>query len=392
MDTAVKKTPELSGRARKVSPFLVMDMLREATRLEAAGSRIIHMEAGQPSGPAPALAVEAARAALGGGAIGYTESTGIAPLRERISEYYRKTHGCEVPASRIIVTTGSSAGFVLAFLAAFDPGARVGLASPGYPAYRNILTGLDLEPVDIKTTAATRWSPVPGDLDTLAARGAPLDGMLVASPANPTGTMMSRAALKDLAAACARRGTWFISDEIYHGLTYTMAPATALEFSSDVIVINSFSKYYCMTGWRIGWMVVPEHLVRAIECLSQNLYISAPTLSQVAACAAFDAGDELEERKAVYAGNRELLLDGLGGPGLGDVTPVDGAFYIYTDVSRLTSDSREFARRMLKETGIAMTPGADFDTVRGHRHLRMSFAGARCEIEDALRRLKVWLK
>lgn len=380
-----------SRRASGVAPFLAMDMMREAGTLAAAGAHILHMEVGQPSGPPPRRVVEAAQKALRSDKIGYTEARGLLALRERIAAHYHETYDVSVDPEQVIVTTGSSGSFVLAFLAAFDTGARVALTSPGYPAYRNIFNALGIEVVDMETSAADRWAPRADAVYDLVAHGG-LDGMLVASPANPTGTMLMPGTLAALASTCAENRVWFISDEIYHGLEYAVPKATALTTNPDSIVINSFSKYYCMTGWRIGWMIVPPSLVRTAEVLSQSLYISAPTLSQHAAIAAFDATDELEERKSVYAGNREYLLDALPGIGIEDFSPVDGAFYIYADVGRFTNDSFAFAQKMLGEIGVAMTPGADFDPERGHRYLRMSFAGSRTEMEGAVNRLKDWLK
>ncbi len=386
-----ESTMKPSRRSSGVAPFLVMDMLRQATRLRAAGNDIVHMEAGQPSGSAPRKVIEAAKKALHDETIGYTESLGLPALRERIARYYADTHGVAVDPGRVVITTGSSGSFVLAFLAAFDAGDRVGLTSPGYPAYRNIFNALDVEVADIETSAATRWAPTVESIVDLADHGG-LNGLLVASPANPTGTMLKPETLAALAGVCRERGIWFISDEIYHGLHYTMQPATALSTNPDAIVINSFSKYYCMTGWRIGWMVVPECLARVCEVLSQSLYISAPTLSQIAAVAAFDATDELEQRKAQYAANREFLLDALPGIGIDDFSPVDGAFYIYADVGRFTNDSFAFAQKALAETGVALTPGADFDPERGHRYIRISFAGAHEQMRQGIDRLGRWLK
>ncbi len=387
----MSRFPHASTRAGTVAPFLAMDMLRQAAALAAGGEDIVHMEIGQPSGPPPRLVVEAARHALATDNIGYTEAKGLPALRERIARHYVDAYGVDVDPAQIIITTGSSGSFVLAFLAAFDTGARVGLTSPGYPAYRNIFNALGIEIADIATTTADRWAPTAQAVRNLAS-GAGLDGLLVASPANPTGTMLMPEVLAALADTCADRDIWFISDEIYHGLDYAVPKATALTTNRDAIVINSFSKYYCMTGWRIGWMIVPPSLVRTAEILAQSLYISAPTLSQHAAIAAFDATEELEQRKSQYADNRAFLLDALPSIGVDEFSPVDGAFYIYADVGRFTNDSFAFAQRMLKETGVAMTPGADFDTERGHRYIRMSFAGSRAEMEQAVRRLKNWLK
>jgi aspartate/methionine/tyrosine aminotransferase len=375
-----------SKRAEAVKPFLAMDMMAQAGRLERAGTDIVHMEVGQPSGGPAMKVIEAAHQALKTQRLGYTDALGIPALRQRISEHYKQTYNVDVSPDRIVVTTGSSAGFVLAFTACFDHGARVGLAAPGYPAYRNILTGTGLETVDIVTTAQSRWAPSIKD-----ATESDLDGLLVASPANPTGTMLPPDDLNKLVLACKKAGVRFISDEIYHGLTFGQPQATALQYDPDAIVINSFSKYYCMTGWRIGWMVVPEHLVRAMECLSQNLYISTPAISQFAALASFDAIEELEARKTVYAENREYLMNALPAIGIDQFTPVDGAFYIYADISKFTNNSLEFTTRMLNEAGVAATTGLDFDPYDGARHMRLSFAGSPRDMRQAVRRMKSWL-
>lgn len=383
-------TPPEPSRRSEVAPFLAMDMLREANAREADGEHVVHMEVGQPAGPPPAQVVEAASAALAAGNIGYTEALGIPALRARIARHYGEAYGLDVVPSRVVVTIGSSAGFILSFLAAFEHGARLALPVPGYPAYDNILTALGIEPVHIHTTADSRWAPTPEHIARAAGEGA-LAGLLVASPANPTGTMIDAAALERLCGECADRGMWFVSDEIYHRLSYSLDEACALSFNDDAIIVNSFSKYYCMTGWRIGWLVVPERLVRPMERLAQNLFISAPALSQHAALAAFDASEELNARRAVYARNRELLLERLPELGFTEFTPVDGAFYIYANVSGFANDSSDFARRMLAEIGVAVTPGADFDADNGHRYVRFSFAGSTDEMEEAVKRLKSWL-
>ncbi|WP_299567626.1 aminotransferase class I/II-fold pyridoxal phosphate-dependent enzyme [Enterovirga sp.] len=367
-----------------------MDVLAAAAERERAGHDIIHMEVGQPSAPAPRLVREAARAALEDGRIGYTEALGLRPLRERIARHYRDSYGVTVTPERVVVTTGSSAGFVLSFLALFDPGARVAISAPGYPAYRNILEALDLEPVPVRLRAEEGWQLTASSLAALH-EDRPLAGILAMSPANPSGTMIGREALASLGAFCRQRGLWFVSDEIYHGLTYGEAAETALRHDDDAVVINSFSKYYCMTGWRIGWAVVPERLVRPLERLAQNLYISPPYLSQVAALAAFDATAELEGVKAEYARARDILLSELPGLGIGEMHPADGAFYVYADVARLTNDSVAFCRRMLEEAGVATTPGLDFDPDEGGHHLRLSFAGGEAVCREAVRRLRGWL-
>ena len=379
------------SRRSDVAPFIAMDVLAEAARLEAQGRKIIHMEVGQPSAPAPRAALDMARKALDHGRLGYTEALGIRPLREALAAHYRTTYGVDVPVERIMATTGSSAGFNLAFLAAFDPGDRIVLTAPGYPAYRNILKALGLVAVEIEVGEETRWSLTPAHLEEAQKEG-PVKGVLVASPANPTGTMMTADALEDLIRYCDEAGIWFISDEIYHGLCYDGEEKTALETSQNVIIVNSFSKYYCMTGWRIGWLVLPEQLVRPTERIAQSLYISPPELSQIAAGAALNSVQELEAVKAGYAANRALLLDGLPKIGLDKLLPVDGAFYIYADISRFSSDSLDFARRMLHEAGVAATPGVDFDPVHGHEFLRFSFAGAHDDMKLALEKLRGFLK
>jgi aspartate/methionine/tyrosine aminotransferase len=311
-------------------------------------------------------------------------------LRERIARYYQDRYHANVPPERVVVTAGSSAGFVLAFLAVLDPGDTLLLPSPGYPCYRQILKALGVRPVLLETGAAARWMPVAGDLDRYASES-PV-GLLVASPNNPTGTMASATRLAELADACRRRGLWLISDEIYHGLEYEESAHTALAYWDAAITINSFSKYFSMTGWRIGWLVAPEELVRPMERLAQNLYISPPAISQVAALGAFAGIEELEAIKAGYTANRALLLNEPPAAGLTSILPADGAFYLYADVSRLTSDSAAFAQSMLKEINVAITPGIDFDPIRGHRFVRLSYAGPHGAIREAAARIKAWLK
>ena len=390
-----KKPPvpslSLARRLDRVAPFLAMDVLAAAAAKERRGDSVIHMEVGQPSAPAPRAAREAAKAALDDGRIGYTEALGIAPLRERIARHYREAYGVSLAPERVIVTTGSSAGFVLAFLSLFDPGDRVAITAPGYPAYRNILAALDLAPVVIPLTKAEGWI-MTAEAVAGAHREAPLAGVLAMSPANPSGTMIGAAALARLGETCRDLGLWFVSDEIYHGLTYAAPAATALAFDDDAVAINSFSKYYCMTGWRVGWIVVPQSLVRPIERLAQNLYISPPYLSQVAALAAFDGRDELEVVREGYARNRAMLLEELPRLGLTDMHPVDGAFYVYADVARFTNNSIAFSGRMLAEAGVAATPGVDFDPIEGSHYLRFSFAGSEDDCREAVRRLATWLR
>jgi aspartate/methionine/tyrosine aminotransferase len=374
-----------------VPPFMVMDVVASAARLEAQGRRIIHMEVGQPAAGAPATAIAAAHAALSSASLGYTETLGIASLRRRIARAYAEWHGLDIDPGRIVVTTGSSAGFILAFLAAFEAGDRVAMALPGYPPYRHILTALGCEPVGIETNASTRWSMTS---ETLLAhhRASPLKGVVVGSPANPSGTMMTAAALADLIRCAEDAGIIVISDEIYHGLDYAFAAECAARISPDVIIVNSFSKYFCMTGWRIGWMVVPRPLVRAVERLQQNFAISVPTLAQIAAEAAFEGRAELEDVRRGYEENRRILLDGLPRAGLDSFLPPDGAFYLYADVSRFSTDSFALATRMLEEAGVAATPGVDFDPLRGKNFLRLCYAGGREEMREAVERIGNWLR
>ena len=374
-----------------VPPFMVMDVMAAAARIEAAGGRVIHMEVGQPAAPAPSTAIAAARAALAAGRIGYTETMGIPSLRARIARHYADAYGVPVDPARVIVTTGSSGGFILAFLALFEPGDRVAVALPGYPPYRHILTALGCEPVPIETTQATRWTITP-EMLIAAHRKTPLKGVLIGSPANPTGTMMAAQALRDLIDVAEGEGMRFISDEIYHGLDYAFAAETAARLSDNAVIINSFSKYFCMTGWRIGWMVAPERLIRPIERLQGNLAISVPTLSQIAAQAAFDGRAEMEAVKHGYEENRRILLDGLPKAGLDKILPVDGAFYLYADVSRFGDDSFAFAKRMLEETHVAATPGVDFDPLRGKHFIRFCYAGSAAEMHEAVERIGAWLR
>ncbi len=372
-----------------VPPFIVMDVMQAAADREASGQQVLHLEVGQPGTPAPKGVLDAARRALEADRIGYTVAPGIRSLRQRISEHYKAAYGVDVDPDRVAVTTGSSSGFLLAFLAAFDVGDRVALAAPGYPAYRNILQALGIDAVLLPTTAAERYQPSPASLAAVEGR---LDGLIVASPSNPTGTMLAQPQLKALVEACQAGGIRLVSDEIYHGISYGNRATSVLEQCQDAIVINSFSKYYSMTGWRLGWMILPEDLCRPVECLAQNLYISPPTLSQIAAEAAFDCGEELDGHVARYARNRARLLDGLPQAGFADLAPADGAFYLYADVSRLTNDSQAFCRRVLHELGIAITPGVDFDPERGNRFVRFSFAGPEAVIEEAVDKLIAWRK
>ena len=370
-----------------VPPFIVMDVLRDALALEAGGRKIIHLEVGQPSTGIPQGAVASLTRALREDVLGYTMASGIVPLRERIAAHYRKTDGIDLDPARVFITTGSSAAFTLAFLTAFEAGDRVALASPGYPAYRHILKSLGVIPELIPVDASTHYAPTP---DHLKAMPMLPDGLIVASPANPTGSVIAPPEFKALAGFCHDNGIRLISDEIYHGITFGTKATSAAACSDSAIIINSFSKYFSMTGWRLGWLVAPPQLQRALECLAQNMFISAPTISQHAGVAVFDCIDELEANVARYAANREILLARLPEIGFSRSAPADGAFYLYTDVSALTDNAQDFCKAMLHEAGVAATPGVDFDPENGHRFVRFSFAGSTADIEEACLRLKDW--
>jgi aspartate/methionine/tyrosine aminotransferase len=375
-----------ASRRSEVDPFIVMDVMEAARAAEAAGRHVIHMEVGQPGTPAPAAARAALVRAMEKGPLGYTVALGLPELRARIARLYAEWYGAELDPARVVVTAGSSGAFILAFTALFDTGDRIGLGDPGYPSYRQIVSALGLTPVGIQTAPENRYQPVPADLpDGLA-------GLMVASPGNPTGTMLDHSALGALVEATQARSISLISDEIYHGLHYGARGVSALELTDEVYVINSFSKYFSMTGWRVGWMVVPEAHVRVVERIAQNMFICPPHASQVAALAALDCTDELEANRAVYARNRALMLEGLPRAGFDNIAPPDGAFYVYADVSALTDDSRAFAAEILERAGVAVTPGLDFDPVRGHTTLRFSYARATADIQEGLARLKTFME
>ncbi len=375
------------SRRGVVDPFIVMDVVEAARVAEAAGRHVVHMEVGQPGTPAPAGARAALALAMEQSALGYTVALGLPDLRARIARQYQEWYGVRLHPDRVIVTAGSSAAFLLAFTALFDAGDRVGLGEPGYPSYRQILKALSLQPVGLAAAPENRLQPVIDDLE-----GEDLAGLIVASPGNPSGTMLGRAALARLINGCAARGISFVSDEIYHGIQYGDRAVSALEISDDVYVINSFSKYFSMTGWRIGWMVVPPDHVRLIERLAQNMFICPPHASQIAALAAMDCGAELEGNLTVYARNRHLMLEGLPMSGFSQFAPPDGAFYIYADVSDLTDDSRLFCAQLLEQVDVAITPGLDFDPVRGHRTVRFSYARSTADIVEGLARLQRFMR
>jgi aspartate/methionine/tyrosine aminotransferase len=380
------------GRGAFAPPFMVMDVIAAANARQAAlppgAPGVIRMEVGQPATGAPAGAVEAAHAALrSGNPLGYTEAFGRRSLRERIAAHYQDWYGLDVSPDRVAVTVGASGAFPLAFLAAFDPGDRVAMAAPFYPPYVNIVTALGMVPVIMEAGPETRFQPSVAMLDRLDPRP---DGLIVASPCNPVGTMLHPEELAGIARWCDANGVRLISDEIYHGLHYDSAISTAAALSPSAVVINSFSKYFSMTGWRVGWMVLPEDLVRPVECLAQNMFISAPYISQVVAEAAFDCQDELRANIAGYRRSRDNLLKALPEAGFDRLSPAEGAFYLFADISERSNDSMAFCARILAETGVAVTPGVDFDRTRGNRFLRFSYCGPEADMIEAAARLKRW--
>ncbi len=376
-----------SSSRSAVDPFIVMDVMEAAARAEAEGAHVIHMEVGQPGTGAPKGALEALSRDMNHGALGYTVALGIPALRARIAQMYGEWYDVDLDPSRVVITPGSSGAFILAFTALFDTGDRVGIGAPGYPSYRQILKALALEAVDIETSSANRYQPVPLDFQDLN-----LSGLMVASPANPTGTMLDRASMTGLIEACNAQGVSFISDEIYHGIEYDKKAVTALQVTDQTYVINSFSKYFSMTGWRVGWMVVPEDHVRIVERIAQNMFICAPHASQVAALAAMECDDELQSNLDVYKTNRQLLMEGLPDAGFTKFAPPDGAFYVYADVSDFTNNSLSFAAEILEKAKVAVTPGLDFDPKRGATTLRFSYARSTDDIVEGLARLKAFMQ
>lgn len=374
-------------RAAEVPPFHAMAMSSAASRREAEGHHVLHLEVGQPSTPLPAAARdEVIRHLMSGDAMGYTNAAGLMSLRRRIARHYADGDGVTVDAERVTVVAGASAGFSLAFLAAFDAGQRVGIIEPGYPCYRNTLLALGVQPVSIAVDASTRWAPTPELLDAAG----PLDGLVIASPSNPTGTALGTAAMASVVRWCAGHEVQLIADEIYRGITYGVEAPTVLAHTDQAVVVNSFSKYYTMTGWRLGWMVVPAHLADAVERLQQNLHICASHVSQIAGMAAFDCTAELDGHVLRYAANRQLLVHGLAAAGLSTIADADGAFYVYADVSHLTGDSFDLCQRWLAELDLAATPGIDFDIARGRHWVRFSYAGAADDLALACERLQGW--
>ncbi|NKB44391.1 MAG: aminotransferase class I/II-fold pyridoxal phosphate-dependent enzyme [Alphaproteobacteria bacterium] len=376
-----------ASRRGNIPPFIVMDVMKAASALESSGREIVHLEVGQPSTGLPSDAVEPVQKLIGEAALGYTIANGIPELRERIADHYKINYGVCVDTESIFITTGSSAGFQLAFLSAFDRGDRVALASPSYPAYRHILTSLGLEPVLLQVSNETRFQPTVALLEELET---PVDGLILASPSNPTGTILPKKEFESIIDYCRATGVRIISDEIYHGISYGVDVTTAAGVNAPEIVVNSFSKYFSMTGWRIGWLIVPPDLARSVECLAQNHYISPPTISQWAAVHVFDCLSELEANVTRYKKNREILLRGLPLAGIDKMAPSDGAFYLYADVSKYTDNSITYCQALLDQAGVAITPGVDFDPVNGHHSIRISFAGSTDSIVDAVEKIAAW--
>jgi aspartate/methionine/tyrosine aminotransferase len=386
---------EAATRAN-VPPFHVMDLLAASATRQRTHGDVLNLLAGQPSTGAPRPVREEAKRLLDSGdPLGYTPAVGILELREAIAAHHKRAQGIDVDPDEVVVTTGSSGGFLLAFLAAFEVGDKVAMARPGYPCYRNVLTALGCEVVEIPTGPETRFQPTVEQVAELQAKADPIKGMVVASPANPTGTMLLPDELAALSAQCEAERIQLISDEIYHGIEYAHPhlARSAWETSREAVVFSSFSKYFSMTGWRIGWMLVPDRLRRAVDVLTGNFTICPPVLAQRACIAAFSdaAYDELDAHVRRYAANRALLLEGLPALGITRLAPADGAFYVYADIGHLTDDTMAFAHDLLARTGVAVAPGIDFDTIEGGRFIRMSFAGPLTDVRTALTRLSTAL-
>ena len=375
------------SKRSNVDPFIVMDVMESARKAEANGKHVIHMEVGQPGTPAPKRAKQFISHEISNNDLGYTVTLGLPELRNRISKLYGDWYNIDLNPERIIITTGSSGAFILSFAALFDVGDRVGIAAPGYPSYRQILKSQDLIPIDIFTELQNKFQPIPKDI-----KENNLNGLLVASPANPTGSMLNKKKLEELINTAHENEVSFISDEIYHGIQYENNPTSALEISNECYVINSFSKYFSMTGWRVGWMIVPEDHVRQVERLSQNLFICPPHVSQLTALSAMDAKEELNTNVEVYKKNRSILLEELPKAGLNKFSPPDGAFYIYIDISEYSKDSLNFCKEVLDKAGVAITPGLDFDQKRGNSTIRFSYARSTEDIIEGANRIKKFMK
>jgi len=377
-----------SKRIDSLAPFMAMDVARKAREYAEAGKDIVDMSVGEPTATAAKSVVAKAKNLLDDGITKYTNAAGVGALRERVARYYADKHGLQINPARIFITTGSSSGFVYSFLASFEKDQKVGVLQPGYPAYPNILKGLGIEPVYIPTLPENNFEPTAAQI----AEHDDLDGLIIASPSNPTGTVINNDEFKKIIDVCADKNIRFISDEIYHGITYDVTPDTALKHSDDVIIINSFSKYYCMTGWRLGWLVLPEDLIRPVEVVAQSFMISPPTVAQHAAVTAFDCSEELDQIVDQYRENRDLLVNGLKELNFGKFHTPEGGFFLYVDISDYADDSMTFCQTLLDEISVAITPGLDFDPVRGHKYLRISYASPHEDVQKFLHRLKGWLK
>ena len=375
-----------SSQRSSIDPFIVMDIMERAQSVEQKGQSVVHMEVGQPGTSAPTVAKSFLKASMEDNPMGYTVALGLPELRKKIAGLYSDWYGLDIDWNRIIITSGSSAGFILAFCALFDQYEKVGLANPGYPSYRQIMKTLNLEPVLINTTEKNKFQPTTSELSEHI-----INGLLIASPGNPTGCMIERDTLNELIDYCNHKKMPLISDEIYHGIQYEMKPSTALEFSDSCYVINSFSKYFSMTGWRIGWMVVPKDHVRIVERIQQNMFICASHASQIVALGAFESKNELEKNLETYRENRRILLSALPEMGFNNIAPPDGAFYLYIDIGEFSSDSYDFSKKMLDIGGVAITPGIDFDPINGKSKIRISYARSTSEILNGIEKIKIFM-
>ena len=375
-----------SSLRSRIDPFIVMDIMERANAVEKKGQTVVHMEVGQPGTSAPKAAKDFLKASMEDNPMGYTVALGLPDLRKKIAELYGDWYGLDVDWNRIIITGGSSAGFILSFTALFDKLDKVGLPNPGYPSYRQIIKTLDLDPVLINTTKKNKFQPTPNDLSRYN-----INGLLIASPGNPTGSMIEREPLEALVNYCVDRKVSLISDEIYHGIQYDMKPSTALEYTDSCYIINSFSKYFSMTGWRIGWIIVPKEHVRVVERIQQNMFICASHASQILALGSFESKNELEKNLETYRENRKILLSALPEMGFNNIAPPDGAFYLYIDISEFSSDSYDFTIKMLNIGGVAITPGIDFDPIKGKSKIRISYARSTPEILNGIKRMKIFM-
>ena len=375
-----------SSLRSRIDPFIVMDIMERANAVEKKGQTVVHMEVGQPGTSAPKAAKDFLKASMEDNPMGYTVALGLPDLRKKIAELYGDWYGLDVDWNRIIITGGSSAGFILSFTALFDKLDKVGLPNPGYPSYRQIIKTLELDPVLINTTKKNKFQPTPNDLSRYN-----INGLLIASPGNPTGSMIEREPLEALVNYCVDRKVSLISDEIYHGIQYDMKPSTVLEYTDSCYIINSFSKYFSMTGWRIGWIIVPKEHVRVVERIQQNMFICASHASQILALGSFESKNELEKNLETYRENRKILLSALPEIGFNNIAPPDGAFYLYIDISEFSSDSYDFTIKMLNIGGVAITPGIDFDPIKGKSKIRISYARSTPEILKGIKRMKIFM-